>query len=57
MVLAVGMYLSSGVWSVVVKRDLGEAVEQDLLQSMELYDTVPAYGSVLDALQERVRQF
>lgn len=53
-VLALGMYVSSGVWSLVVQRSLGEEVKLDLTSSIRNYDIVPAYASNLDVLHARV---
>ena len=53
--LALGMYLSAGVWAFSHRAGTRENIDNELELTASRYSRNPAYAEVWDAMQEQVR--
>lgn len=54
--LALGMYVSSGGWSLWARSKLDQDLRANMEAAIVEYDTVPAYSAIWDELHRRVRK-
>ncbi len=52
--LACGMFMTTGIWSLVTLRHIEGATTSDLQRTIAAYDTNPAYAEGWNSLQSNV---